>query len=306
MDNWTLDREKKLCEATQRVWNTYPGRAAARAMNIVQDFPSLDELVIIAKHLVHATEIAGIDNADDRRAVASRIMAPICQDAHEVRNLAEKELVSEWGNTNWRHISSVVYDSSDDTDKGESTQEDIDRWDWLAENASGNILDIGCDTGGVLEYVLARNDDISECVGLDMNILYKPAFQERHPSRAEFFHHNAYDLLPFADDGFETVIMAEIVEHMLPRMIPRVLSEATRVGKTVLLTTPNANGEKAAFGTVCAGEHKQIITMDVLDFYLSPAPLMRDGIHAEWDDCPTYDKEITENPLFWLVKIRRA
>ena len=48
--------------------------------------------------------------------------------------------------------------------------------------------------------------------------------------------------LPFADGAFDTVVFAEVVEHLPPNAVPRVLAELARVlrvGGALVLTTPN-------------------------------------------------------------------
>lgn len=93
----------------------------------------------------------------------------------------------------------------------------MDRWEWLRQNARGRILDVGSSKGHTFG---------SRAVNLDIDLYDIPNFV-----RGDAHH------LPFKDKSFDTVCLAEILEHV--RDPVRVLSEARRVGKLVLITVPN-------------------------------------------------------------------
>lgn len=112
-----------------------------------------------------------------------------------------------------------------------STQRCRRRVHWMCEQATGHrILDIGC-SGGIVGLILAREG--FDCTGIDieeqaLDFAREEAAKESALVR-ERLHFQAADAtaLPFEDQTFDTVIVGEVLEHLIHPQ--RVLMEARRV-----------------------------------------------------------------------------
>ena len=117
-----------------------------------------------------------------------------------------------------------------------------DRIHWMCAEARGRTLDLGC-SQGIATILLAREG--LAVVGVDHELdrlTYAIADLRREdPSvrlRAGFIGAEG-SALPFADGSFETVLLGEILEHLVRPEV--VLAEATRVlrrGGRLVVTTP--------------------------------------------------------------------
>ncbi len=96
-----------------------------------------------------------------------------------------------------------------------------------------SVLDLGCGFGA---YGGALNESGRQCFGCDINLSYlREAVTHGLPAV------NVDSVLPFGAGSFDTVLMFEVLEHVLSP--DRILSEAFRVArKNVLITVPNAEG----------------------------------------------------------------
>jgi 2-polyprenyl-6-hydroxyphenyl methylase/3-demethylubiquinone-9 3-methyltransferase len=82
------------------------------------------------------------------------------------------------------------------------------------------MLDLGCGKG---RFARRWIDAGATVVGLDVSagmLAHGPAFARLRGSAA---------MLPFADAGFDVVVTIEVLEHLDPRFVPRVLAESLRV-----------------------------------------------------------------------------
>jgi len=94
-----------------------------------------------------------------------------------------------------------------------------------------SILDLGCGFGA---YSGALLKDGVRCVGCDINFDYL-----RKAAGLGVPVVNVDAMLPFRDRTFDSVMMFEVLEHVLD--VERVLDEAFRVArKNVLITVPNS------------------------------------------------------------------
>jgi len=95
------------------------------------------------------------------------------------------------------------------------------RFSWIINKMEGKILDIGSNNGMILKDL---NLDITY---IDLDVYPLPNFIQ---ADAEF--------LPFKDESFDTIVLSEILEHVLNPIA--ILKEAKRVTKLkVIGTTPN-------------------------------------------------------------------
>jgi ubiquinone/menaquinone biosynthesis C-methylase UbiE len=102
---------------------------------------------------------------------------------------------------------------------------------WLREQVtSGNILDVGCGVGVLLSDIHRHKANV-ELYGLDINLRYL-AEARRIVPEARLINASIYQI-PFPDGFFDTVICAEVLEHLLDPM--KALSELKRVCKTYLV-----------------------------------------------------------------------
>lgn len=118
------------------------------------------------------------------------------------------------------------------------------------------VLDIGCgemNTAKMLNssVVVEKKSVLAEYVGVDIDYLMaekaRAAYKGYETLNARF---HIQDLtvnsrLPFEDGYFDLIICFEFMEHIQPRFLPAILSEAHRLlnkdGKA-LFSTPNSNG----------------------------------------------------------------
>ena len=134
------------------------------------------------------------------------------------------------------------------------------------KHAGKKILDFGCATG---DYCLELKKFGFECVGVDINEEYIKIAREK-----EVDAYIIEDQLPFSDNSFDTVILIEVLEHIVDP--DKVLEEAKRVAKkNILITVPNCEGfEKLkrynlTYAHFLAIDHKLFFTKDSLEQLLS-------------------------------------
>jgi len=121
---------------------------------------------------------------------------------------------------------------SDDMYKIERMQH---RLQWLKENSCGRIIEVGCATGYVLNYVNGH-------VGIDTDRERLKVAKTRCPN-LEFYLCDAQKI-DFPDKFFDTVLLPEILEHMPFDKSIKVFEEAVRLGNCVIFTVPKAGGEE--------------------------------------------------------------
>lgn len=102
---------------------------------------------------------------------------------------------------------------------------------WIAQGS--RILDLGCGDGTLLKYLRDHKeasgygleidpDQINACIDKGLNVIEQDLDQ---------------GLANFADDSFDTVIMAQAIQTM--HYPHKVLDEMLRVGKECIVTFPN-------------------------------------------------------------------
>jgi 2-polyprenyl-3-methyl-5-hydroxy-6-metoxy-1,4-benzoquinol methylase len=101
-----------------------------------------------------------------------------------------------------------------------------------------SLLDAGCGPGiiGALCRLYRRIDRL---VGIDV---YEPYLERarRHDLYDELIRRSLTDLpLPFADGEFDVVTCIEVIEHLPRETGAALLAELERVGRRVVVSTPN-------------------------------------------------------------------
>jgi SAM-dependent methyltransferase len=134
---------------------------------------------------------------------------------------------------------------------------------FASKHAGQKILDLGCGYGA---YSLALLKQGRSCVGCDVNVQYlKAASASGLPVIA------AEGSLPFPDKSFDTVLLFEVIEHVLP--IEAILKEAFRVARqNVLVTVPNAEDLELLKGNDVTYAH--MLSSDHVHFF-DPASLSK-------------------------------
>ena len=109
------------------------------------------------------------------------------------------------------------------------------RVEWLARNAVGRILEVGCSWG----YILAA---CHGHVGVDLNP--ENIAVARQLAREREFTVGDALALPFPDRSFDTVLLPDILEHLAFDDVPRAVAEARRVSRRfVLITLPKGDDD---------------------------------------------------------------
>jgi SAM-dependent methyltransferase len=108
-------------------------------------------------------------------------------------------------------------------------REQRDTQQWVCKNARGLLLDIGCADGWVREVASAD----CEYVGLD----YPATARDIYGTRPNVYADGTR--LPFFDDSFDTVVLLEVLEHVLePQSVLAEISRVLRPHGTLLLSMP--------------------------------------------------------------------
>ena len=135
----------------------------------------------------------------------------------------------------------------------------------IRAHAVGRLLDCGC--GDVPYYALYRDAcDAVTCIDWEAS-----SHGARHVDQAVDLNAG----LPFADASFDTVLLADVLEHIgdvrgtLAR-VPRLLTD----GGLLAVTVPNANGAffKFASGLAHMGADPHRLVADLPLFSATPAP----------------------------------
>lgn len=108
------------------------------------------------------------------------------------------------------------------------TPEQQDRIGWLQDRVRGRVLEAGCSWG----YVLAC---VEGDVGLDSSPKLCHLAQTLNPAKQ--FDCGDIRQLPYDDNSFGTVILAEVLEHIPFNEVFLALEEAVRVARLRLLIT---------------------------------------------------------------------
>ena len=115
------------------------------------------------------------------------------------------------------------------------------------------VLDVGCGDGTLTFRLAERSDRVW---GMDDSLvplrLARGEFDRRRPHRAPLLMNADARRLPFPDEAFDCVVLADVIEHI--DAPDAVMSEAHRVlrkGGQILLTTPRRQGDAPAHEYHC-------------------------------------------------------
>ena len=103
----------------------------------------------------------------------------------------------------------------------------------LDNNAIGKVLDVGCAVGRYSNYLQIKGLHVT---GVDSQKEFIAKAVKSYKD-CEFKVGSAYKL-PFKDNSFDTIILFDILEHLDDE---RVLMEARRVGRRVIISVPHKN-----------------------------------------------------------------
>lgn len=154
-----------------------------------------------------------------------------------------------------------------------------ERYAWLKEKTKGAVLSIGCGEAKVEEYLyinenLVCDHSVPVC-GADFNRDFLKSAQNRWPNGG-FVHYDicSDNALAFKDNMFDTVILGDVIEHVPPYYLHKLISDSLRVCKSngkVLITTPNGSyfGDNNS-SSIYSNDHVIVMTTEVLFNILMP------------------------------------
>lgn len=109
----------------------------------------------------------------------------------------------------------------------------------LAPHISGDVLDIGCQSGQLKARLGAQ---IRSYTGVDVSQEAIADARRAHPDAAFHVLNIDEDPLPF-ESSFDTIVMSALIEHVFNlRLLGKGLSRALRTGGSIVLTTPTPLG----------------------------------------------------------------
>jgi len=294
-------------EALSKQYLSYLKNMVNRNVEIIEVFGKESEIVVHLQdcsHIIFAEELDGSVSASMRLAALSGrpVIAINTRQAREagailidsldditidfLKNCANKQMTVKDGFEDYAKILgsfllAPLYSHIGDTDSIYEDSRQKERIRWLKKNCIGRIVDVGCASGYVTNYVGAE-------LGVDSRqdrIAYATL---RYP-RTKF---KLLDARKQAVGGFDTVAFGEIVEHMVhEEALQMIRLWAGREPKRILLTTPNADREDFDRACVQNPEHKWMPTRDKVE------KLAANGYRCQL--------RTTSGGDFWLLRMDR-
>lgn len=170
-----------------------------------------------------------------------------------------------------------------------------ERIHWMCSQATGRVLDVGC-SQGIASIIVAREG--LRAVGIDHEIS-RPVHATRDLAREEIWVRRRVDFLaadgrnlPFADGSFDTVLLGEVLEHLvLPDSLLEELARVLVPGGRLVVTTPMGyhpyHDHKATFYPASlirlVGRHFRIAGVEATERYLRLLALRQEAEAGEHD-----------------------
>jgi ubiquinone/menaquinone biosynthesis C-methylase UbiE len=101
-----------------------------------------------------------------------------------------------------------------------------------------SVLDIGCGTG-LLCFELKREKDC-RVVGIDLSRKMLDYARSINPNEdIQFLHQDGTNMQDLGDDSFDLVILLNVIHELVPDNQLKMLEEAFRVGRSILIFDSN-------------------------------------------------------------------
>lgn len=134
---------------------------------------------------------------------------------------------------------------------------------------SGRVLDVGCNTGTLLE----RAHRVESYVGVDVDPECVRSIEEKRPGVEVYCADVQRESLPVTEP-FDTLVALAVIEHLSsPRDFLKRYVPALKMGSTIVLTTPTPLGEQVhrmlqkihLTAAACSELHQKIYRMPELE-----------------------------------------
>ena len=140
-------------------------------------------------------------------------------------------------------------------------QQDI-RMRWIEHHCKGQILDVGCANGGLLQFL--SEEEFEGYIGVDFDRVRIDEAKCTYPDKQFYVLDAAYGL-PFADESFDVVVCADMLEHIPYDIASKLVYDLVRVTKErVLLTFPLSDEMQENI------DHVWTVTVDKVQELLAP------------------------------------
>jgi glycosyltransferase involved in cell wall biosynthesis len=220
--------------------------------------PTITSDLSVFKEVKKEYDCIELFRRNDSKDLLAKILSLLSDEKR--RGFLQEQCQKMWNDRRWsaiaaKHAELYLEVLSGHPDAIYDDKKQRERIDWLKEYASGRSLEIGCAGGFVTSYVGAD-------VGLDINECRVKFAKTNHPEK-DFITASAL-FLPFKEKAFDTILIPEILEHVPIMQAEKILSEARRVGRKILITLPNADKINYDKSLVENPEHKWFPTREIV------------------------------------------
>jgi SAM-dependent methyltransferase len=139
----------------------------------------------------------------------------------------------------------IEYDKLTDINLGSihwRDEKQAKRMIWLAEHCTGSILDVGCASGGLINFLKGVEKAWSHYTGVDLDrVRIDEAIREHggEPYGTSFYVIDVTYGLPFTSLSFDTVVCSDVLEHIPRKIGIKLVEELCAISRgQVLLTFP--------------------------------------------------------------------
>jgi glycosyltransferase involved in cell wall biosynthesis len=135
---------------------------------------------------------------------------------------------------------------------------------WLGENVTGRTAEMGCANGYITEQCGA-------VLGVDINP-DRLAVARALRRGCTFEQRDITQKLPYSDTAFDTLLLPEVLQDIPFEQVPKVLNESVRIGRRLVITTPNAGKPNYDRHLVENPEHRWSVTPEKMQQLLAAIP----------------------------------